>query len=248
VRFFCVLGSRQRRTDKIIPRLDGVYREVPGIQGVADFVGIQFKDWTKQSRKLNNAFKSHPRSPVAEILAHLTRPQNKEALLKRTGYSKSVFLSALARLTKARIIILDARGNYRLASKYRIRAFELYFFELKLTKWQRALAQAVQAKLYANKVFCVFPVTAKRIIEKRRAAFEDLKVGVLFFDPMSMTIQECIRAPLAHSTRVSFKIDVLLKLAELEARSKRFKSSDGIWSNLCALTKRVFGLIVFWRA
>ncbi|MEJ0072137.1 MAG: hypothetical protein WDO24_29315 [Pseudomonadota bacterium] len=54
---------------------------------------------------------------------------------------------------------------------------ELFFFELKLKKWRRALAQALQAKMYAHKAYCVFPQASRAVISDNRETFRQLGVG-----------------------------------------------------------------------
>jgi hypothetical protein len=221
---------RERRNNRAFPRLDGIYREVPGIQGVADFVGIQSRNWKRRSKRLHEIFADYPRGPAAELLALLERPLDRQSVLLKTSYTKGVLTSVLTRFVEAGIVQRGKNDTYRVSPRFRLPHFELYFFELKLSKWQRALAQAIQAKMYANKVFCVFPLTAARIVSKRRLIFEQMEVGVLLFDSLQMQLSEPIRVKKAESARASYKIDILLRLADLESRaSAQKKRKSRLW-------------------
>jgi hypothetical protein len=92
---------------------------------------------------------------------------------------------------------------------------------LKLSKWRRALAQATQAKLYANKVYCVFPSTSRKLVPKYCDVFRKLGIGLLLFDPVTGTVVESIRTRKSKSVRNAYRIDVLLRLATIEQRFRR---------------------------
>ena len=210
-----LVRSRRRRA---FPRFDGVYREVPGIQGVADFVCIKCADWNRKSAQLERMCRSLPRGPVAELIGNLSRPRRRESLIRSSSYTPRVISAALFALKASGIVLERPTGLCRLSSAFRIPRFTLYFFELKISKWQRALAQAMQAKTYANKTYCVFVSGVEKRVMKRQDLFRKLGIGVLFFDPFREQLSEPIRTRKTSAIRRSYGIDILLRLATLRNR------------------------------
>lgn len=204
--------ARRRRA---FPQFDGVYREVPGIQGIADFVCIKCADWNRQSARLGKAFRGLPRGPVAELIGNLSRPRRRDTLIRSSSYTPRVLSAALFTLKASGIVVEKPTGLYRLSRRFRIPTFALYFFELKISKWQRALAQAIQAKTYANKTYCVFVSGIEKRVMKKKDLFRQLGIGVLFFDPFREQLSEPIRTRKTRAIRRAHGIDILLRLATL---------------------------------
>lgn len=201
---------------RAFPKLDGVYREVPGIQGVADFVGVRAPRWLQLSRRLHQQFHGVARGPAAEIVCNLTRPRSREGLLAHSRYSRRLATLTLFQLVRSGVVRQSANEVCRLSDTFRLPIFSLYFFEIKLSKWRRAVGQSLQAKLYANKTYCVFPAGAERPILQHRTLFDALGIGVFFFDPARWKIVESVRARISGSSRRAYSFDVLLRLAMLE--------------------------------
>jgi hypothetical protein len=126
----------------------------------------------------------------------------------------------------AGVVVQQKDEKFRLSSRFKIPDFQLYVFELKLSKWRRALAQATQAKIYANKSYCVFPATNHALVTKYGALFRKLEIGLLLFDPVTGRVVEPIRTRKTKSVRLAYQIDVLLRLATIEQNSKSKPPSD----------------------
>src|SRR5262245_44698075 len=170
---------RNHAGGRAFPHLTRVYREVPGIQGIADFVGVRADNWRRHSARLNRQFSDLPRGPSAELIYLLRRPQSRSTLVQQSSYTPGVVGSALAKLVDAGVAMRDKDDIAHLSPRFLLPQFKLYFFEIKISKWQRALGQAIQAKTYANKVFCVFPAGTRVLPQQNRLVFGRLGVGVL---------------------------------------------------------------------
>jgi hypothetical protein len=194
-----------------------VYREVPGIQGIADFVGIRASNWSGVSRRLVSQFDGVARAPAAEIIHLLRRGLDRGALLSSASYSRSVTQATVRDLIE-RGILIEKQRQLLWSSRFTIPNAELYFFELKLTKWQRALAQAIQARTYSDKVFCVFPMDREKSLNRVVDVFRAMNVGVLLFDHNDFTVREKVRAKKVGGYSRARKFDVLLRLASLHQR------------------------------
>ncbi len=205
---------RSRKASPGIPRFDGIYREVAGTQGVADIVGVIAPNWKRTSHRLAKHLALVPRGPAAEIIAGLARPHTFQYLLKRSLYSRRVFAQTLDKLLVMGVVRQAAPDLLSLSKRFPFPRLEIIFFELKITKWQRALAQAAQAKLYANKSYCVFPA-GNGAVMRQRELFRKMGIGVILFDAEAWRIREIVRTRKSGAIRRSHQLDVILRLSAI---------------------------------
>lgn len=205
----------QRRPTTILPRFSDIHFEVPGTFGVADLVGVVAPSWQRAKQSLVLRFDRIPRGPAAAIVAllHYGVPRTKEYILRRSQFSQRVTRGALNSLVSRKVVRDLGKGRFVLAARFKYPTAQIYFFELKLDKWKRALYQAAQARAYANKAYCVFPKSKKAAIAPHRKIFQTMGVGVLLFDAASRSITEAVRTRRRPPSTERNRIDVVLRIA-----------------------------------
>lgn len=204
---------------RCLPKFNALFREVPATVGVADFVGIVAPLWHFTQKRLEKRLHNLPRAPVAEILSQLdyTRHMPRETLINNSHYTRRVVLTALNGLLKAEVIRNTADRGYVIRSTFKLPEAEIYFYEIKLYKWRRALFQATQAQSYSDKSYCVMPIGKKQVLLDNRDLFRRSGVGVILFDPLRWRLMELIPGRKAKPKRPENKFDVLVRLASSES-------------------------------
>ncbi|KAA0576061.1 hypothetical protein [Azospirillum sp. Sh1] len=197
-----------------VPNFDAVVREFPAPVGVADFVGLVCRDWDKERIMIREKLLGLPRGPVAEVISKLKdrSPRRQDYIASSSNYARGVVISAISSLLSAGVIRKTESGSL-VKNDFSLPNAEIYFFEVKLQNWKRAIYQALQAKSYATKSYCVFPIGKKSLIDCNKEVFYRNNIGVLLFDPERMALTEAIRARKQKPRSYSLAADVLIRLA-----------------------------------
>ncbi len=200
---------------RCLPKFNALFREVPATVGVADFIGLVAPRWRYAQQRLEKRLHGLPRGPIAEILAQLDyRGQaSRDSLIENSHYTKQVVSMALSHLLKADIVSNAVDRGYAIRSTFKLPRAEIHFYEIKLEKWRRALFQATQAQSYADKVYCVMPLSKRKVLVENREVFRNAGVGLILFDPTQWKIVELIPGRKAKPKRPANKLDVLIRLA-----------------------------------
>ena len=103
-----------------------------------------------------------------------------------------------------------------LDSKFKFPQAEIYFYEIKMENWRRALFQASQAQVYADKAYCVMPQNKRQVVLNNRHLFQGVGVGVILFDPECGRLIELIPGRKGKPKKPADKVDVLIRLASAE--------------------------------
>lgn len=205
----------QSKPRRCLPKFDAHFREVPATVGVADFIGLVAPRWGYTQQRLEKRLHGLPRGPVAEILSQLNyrRRITRETLIADSRYTKRVVSMALSGLLRAHVITNVVDRGYAIKPTFKLPQAEIHFYEIKLEKWRRALFQATQAQSYADKVYCVMPLSKKEVLVKNRKLFQSAGVGVILYDPFRWNLVELVRGHKRKPKRPSNKLDVLIRLA-----------------------------------
>ena len=204
----------EARPRRCIPKLSGLYREVSATVGVADFLGIVAPRWNYTGSRIKKFFNGLPSGPVAEVLIKINRKNlvSREEFFENTAFSRPVISSTLYGLTQSGAINLKKGKKAFYMSGFNLPQADLIFYELKLTKWRRALYQASQALEYCDKAYCVLPAHKKKVMKRQIDIFRNAGIGLILFDSMRWKIVELVPAKRCKPKRPLNKISVLLKL------------------------------------
>ena len=180
---------------KHFPRFAHVVREVDCQQGRADFIASPARQ-TLMGRDRRAQFASALATPSsAKILSLLKRSAARtESYLRRaSGLSSPVIRRALFELLALRLVVRSGKSGYVLSPTFPAAKWELWAFEVKIDKWQRALFQALQYRAFAHRVCIVMPERWVHRVESRRDLFRSLKVGIIAIDEVSGAIRPILR-------------------------------------------------------
>lgn len=142
---------------------DVVFREVDCNQGRADVVRATFSDPPSRTEAAALAqVLSLPSS--AAVLAFLqAAPRSISYLAQTTGLSERVIRQRLAELQGIGLVDSPRPALFRRTDKVaRIAAVDIWSFEAKMDKWQRALYQAVQYRGFSHRTTVVLPAARAR--------------------------------------------------------------------------------------
>lgn len=214
----CVYSVVRRSPRRCIPRFSGFYREIPATVGIADFIGVIAPRWRLTEQRLKKRLDGLPRGPVAEVLSRLNYRQgiSREELITWSQYTRPVISMAVYGLLQARVVKYKKDKGYLLDSKFRYPRADVYFYEIKMENWRRALFQASQAQVYADKAYCVMPRCKRQVLLNNRHLFQGVGVGVILFDSKSGKLVELIPGRKKKPKKSADKMDVLIRLASAQ--------------------------------
>lgn len=214
----CVSRIARRSPRRCVPTFSGLYREIPATVGIADFIGVKAPRWRFTERRLEKKLHGLPRGPVAEVLTRLSyrRGMSREKLIKSSQYTRPVVSMAVHGLLKAKVVKYKADQGYLLDSKFKFPRADIYFYEIKIENWRRALFQASQAQVYADKTYCVMPHNKRQVLLNNRHLFHGVGVGAILFDPGCGKLIELIPGRKRRPKKPADKVDVLIRLASAQ--------------------------------
>lgn len=178
------------RSLPFIGSYSGVFREVSCRQGQPDFLLVhQHGPTTEESSDFGGAAR-------AEILSSFppSRSISIETLQSKTRYSYKTLDRTLSKLVADGLITATKSGNFRSARNFLPVETELWALEVKLDNPRRAVFQAQQAKLYAERVIIVIPPSQAKNYEKWRESMQRWGIGLLEFDPCTGRINTVRRS------------------------------------------------------
>lgn len=213
-----VSGRSRRSSRRCIPRFAGFYREISGTVGIADFIGVVAPRWSFTERRLRKRLNGLSRGPIAEILSQLEykRGISRQELINSSQYTRSVVSTAVHGLLKAKVIRCRGGKEYLLHSNFKFPCADIYFYEIKMENWRRALFQASQSLVYADKAYCVMPMNKRQLLLNNRHLFQGVGVGVILFDPACGKVVEVIPGRKRKPKKPADKLDVLIRLASAQ--------------------------------
>jgi len=156
-----------------------VFREVDCHRGRPDFVAIEGK---QKFRVEANSL-----GFVAATVLALLRPSAHRSLnylVTKSGFSRPSVRLAIRDLKRLGHIRQSDKGeSYTLDPRRNLFDVEVWAFELKLDKPKRAIFQAQQYRLFAQKVLIVVPPTQVASYTKHHGTMERWGIGLASFDP-----------------------------------------------------------------
>lgn len=187
---------------KEIPAFDSVFREVPSVQGVPDYIGIRFQSGSIYNRKMPQIQESYLSSASAILSVIKNKsPRTEKYIISKTGLSLSTVRGCLNYLVRIEILsAVDNKKKYILSQTFLLPNIEIWAFELKLHDWKRAVFQALRYKAFANYVIVVFPVERKRILNENIELFNQLNIGVIVFDASTGKYEVIVKAKKSTAT------------------------------------------------
>lgn len=176
---------REGAFDSIVgPRHGPLIGEVSLIQGRPDFVCATYparQSSRQRAERIGNVISS---SSAASVLGYLkpNAARTTDYVQAKTGLPRSRFQSIVSDLRTERLINTKISSNNQILLTSNLPPAELYVFELKLEKWQRAVFQALQYRVAANRVAIVMPSDRIHRIEPHAHKLREFGVGVVSLD------------------------------------------------------------------
>lgn len=197
------------------PKFHAIYQEIPGPQGIADFLCVSGAQWTRSAKSIGENLIDLPKGPTSEVLSIIDRqkPRTREAILSQMTYSPNLSRRTLHRLIDNGALKRKGQDGYVLAKSLLIPDVKLFFFELKLADWRRAMRQAIQARVYADRSYIVLPEAKRKLVRTNKEIFQNQNIGVVTLDPVTGRPSHQIRARGSRMRFGKHKLSVLIELA-----------------------------------
>lgn len=174
--------QRRLRSRTALPgmrRFARIFREVDCQRGRPDFVGVSLE--RRLPVRIAKGVGGFATAAVLSLLKPES-PRRLEYVVRHSGFGREAVTSALRNLLGHGFI--ERRGdNYCLASARELFEVDITAFELKLDKPRRALFQAQQYSLFANRVVIVVPPTRLATFDIYQPALQRWGIGLAAFDP-----------------------------------------------------------------
>ena len=208
--FYSRLRSRKGLPD--IGPFDDVYREVCCQQGRPDFIGIRAKKGPKLPR-----FPEQTGLVGPSILALLytNAPRTLDYLVARSEFFENSIKNTLRQLLEAGLVVRTSTGAFVLGDAFSQLQTEIWAFELKLDNPKRAVFQAQQSRLYANRAMIVVPPGQEKGYLKYSATLLRWGIGVATFDLLNGEFHMMRRGRNSGAICQQHQLYALLKLGSI---------------------------------
>lgn len=162
-----------------IGRLTRVFREIDCHRGRPDFIALAHGT----SRLLTGrSIEAKSAGSLLMSFLHFSSPRSITYLATQSGLAMRTVRTTLDELTRARHICQRRSGSYVLNPARRIRDVQVWAFELKIGHPRRALFQAQQYRLFAQRVMIVVPPDQAHLFAKRSETMRRWGIGLASFD------------------------------------------------------------------
>lgn len=169
-----------------IGSFDGVYREVICHQGRPDFIALRNKKHLQPKRlPESTGFVG----PSILTLLKPKAPRTLNYLISRSEFSEESIKRTLRQLIVSDQVEQTETGAYRLGSSISNFQTELWVFELKLNNPKRAVFQAQQSCVYANRSVIVVPPGKEKPYKRFSKTLTRWGIGLATFDPINVNFQ-----------------------------------------------------------
>jgi hypothetical protein len=177
------------------PPFAHVIPEMALIQGIADFVACPDDLTGLDYMLLEKLVKSLTMPSRARVLSLLKRRavRTEGYLLRYSGYSLPVLRRTLDALKQQDVVEEPSFNRYVLSESFPETLLDLWAFEIKVERWQRALFQALQYKSFATHVVVVLSHRHIHRTERHFATFDRFGIGLLSLDLNAGSIQVMVR-------------------------------------------------------
>ncbi len=207
----------------LIGRFTGVFREVSCRQGQPDFLLVHQKTTSKDE---SSGFEGPARAEILSLFPP-KRPISKSTLRARTRYSPTTLNRTLRRLQEDGLITKIESGSFRSLRQALPARVELWALEVKLDNPRRAVFQAQQAKLYADRAIIVVPPNQAKNYRKWHDSMQRWGIGLLEFDPHTGCIHTVRRSRKSQPLSRSHQLYTVQKIELRSDPLPYFDSSGG---------------------
>jgi len=163
-----------------IGSFNAVYPEVSCHQGRPDFIALRYKDCL-QSTRLPEAMGIV--GPAILTILKPKAPRTLSYLVSHSEFSEDSIRRLLRQLVASGHVKRTETASYSLGGVATQLQTELWAFELKLDNPKRAVFQAQQSRLYANRAVIVVPPRQESHYLKYKMTMKRWNIGLATFDP-----------------------------------------------------------------
>ena len=197
VAFEKILLSRARNSQKDwLPVFDTVFKEVPSVQGIPDYIGVKFDknaDFNRRIETIEREYLSSASAILSLTKSHSARTES--YYISKTGLSSATVRRTVLYLLKKNILIsVDNKRKYVFSPDFILPSINIWAFELKLGNWKRAYFQASQYKTFASHTVVVFPKDKEKVIRTHLDEFKRMNIGVILFNPLLGTFDILLKS------------------------------------------------------
>lgn len=177
------------------PKMRHFARELDCQQGRPDFVASPMRTPRLHKTKRRRLAQALHNPATARILSLAKRnaPRTEQHLCRVSGLSAPVVRRSITALEALGFLTRTPRESFILAPDFPATQWELWAFEIKVEKWQRALYQALQYRAFAHRVAIVVPEKSAHRVEAQADRFRKLKVGAIVLDEQNSTMRFIVR-------------------------------------------------------
>jgi hypothetical protein len=189
---------------------DAVYREVSCSQGRPDFIALRN---TKSSTLVNLPGSMGYVGPAILSIIKPQAPRTLSYLINHSEFSNYSIKRSLRQLIASGHVEPTKTGSYRLGSATAAFKPELWVFELKLDNAKRAVFQAQQSRMYANRALIIVPPGQEKNYIRYRVSMKRWSIGLATFDPFSGKFNLLLRGRKARIASTQYQLYALSKMA-----------------------------------
>lgn len=165
-----------------VGRLTRVFREVDCHRGRPDFIALAHGT----SRLLiGKSIAAKAAGSLLMSFLHSGAPRSTAYLVKQSGLSTRTVRAVTDELVERRYAIQTESGAFLLNPERRLWEVQVWAFELKIDKPKRALFQAQQYRLFAQRAMIVVPPNQAHLYGKHVLAMRRWGIGLASFDPIT---------------------------------------------------------------
>lgn len=185
----------QRAWSQYYPRMRHFARELDCQQGRPDFVASPARTPPLHKAKRHRLAEALHNPATARILSLAKRdaPRTEQYLYRASGLSAPVVRRSIATLESLAFLSRTPSETLILSPDFPVTGWELWAFEIKVEKWQRALYQALQYQAFAHRVAVVIPERWAHRVEAQAEKFRKLNVGAIALNEQDSTIRFIVR-------------------------------------------------------
>jgi len=162
-----------------------VFQEVSCLRGRPDLIGIQKKDASRLSPRLGHVGRLAESDSAVMSLLSARQPHSVKYLHQCSGFVLETVQKALRRLCGKGLAHQTRNGTWLLECSVDLSNLEVWAFELKIRNVRRAVFQAQQYAMFAQRVCIVLPPQRAALIPKFEKALACWNIGVALFEPRS---------------------------------------------------------------
>ena len=204
-----VIFLKSRRGIPGVGQFQGIFREVSCHQGRPDFIALR-------NGERHQAVRRHTSVGLVESqILHFLNPNTPRTLryiMDRSRYTEASVKRSLRKLEGTGYVWRTEKGTYRLVEKVGGTQVELWSFELKLDNPKRAVFQAQQSRLYADRAIIVVPPGQEGNYDRYTETMKRWGIGLATFDAKSGNFKFARRGRKSHPLNRQYQLYTMARL------------------------------------